>query len=705
MLYNEYCMINLQIKIEKIPRIRPTQIQALHRLGIFTLKDLLFHLPFRYEDYSTVSHISQVKPGEQATIIGKIISVDSRRSWTKRRMQLTEAEVSDDSGTIAAVWFNQRYLSGMLSVGKEIRLSGKISLGKHGLSISNPAWEFSARDATHTGRLVPIYGETEGITSKWIRWQIAEIFQDNFELFDPLPEEIVKKLNLRDLKKSLQFIHFPKNEKEYVVAQKRFAFSEMLLLQIKSLQIRSKWKKETAISIKTDKKLISEFIKDLPFQLTSAQEKSVAQILKDLEKYHPMNRLLNGDVGSGKTIVAAISALQVASSNHQVAIMAPTEVLALQHFESFCKIFEKYNINIALLTNSYQLASSHHESTVNNKLKRIELLDQIKDKKIDIIIGTHALIQKDVEFGNLTLVIVDEQHRFGVSQRAYLQQESAQIKDGVKNKIPHLLTMTATPIPRTLTMAFFGNLDISVLDEMPKNRKEIITKVIPTIERNKIYDFVRSEIETGRQSFVIFPLVEESKAMSEIKAAVTEHERLSKEIFPDLKLGLLHGRLKSNEKEKVMLDFKNKKYDILVSTSVVEVGVDIPNATIMIIEDAQRFGLSQLHQFRGRVGRGEFQSYCFLFGPASSERLRTMEKFSDGFSIAEKDLKLRGPGQFLGTRQSGLPDITMENIANIKLIKISRQNAEEILKNDPDLKNHPLLQKEIEKLEKKVHLE
>lgn len=709
-------MIDLNQKIEEISGIRLGHIKALHRLGIFVLKDFLFHLPFRYEDYSKVVPISQVKVGEQATVIGKIISVNARRSWTKRKMQLTEATIADDSGSLQAVWFNQRYLAGALKEGKEIRLSGKVSLGKKGLSLSSPAWEFSSRDATHTGRLVPIYPETEGITSKWIRWQIGNIFQDDFEINDPLPKEIVGKLHLRDLKKSLRFAHFPQSENHFKIARKRFAFSEMFLLQIKSLQIRSQWKKESAVALETDKKTTGDFISHLPFELTGAQKKATKQILADLEKSHPMNRLLNGDVGSGKTVVAAIASLQVASCGHQVALMAPTEVLALQHFESFCEIFEKYNINIALLTNSYQLISKDTRYEIQDTkkyqvakkqvpIKRDLLLENIKNETIQITIGTHALIQKDISFGKLALVIVDEQHRFGVQQRAFLQQQTEKSKDGLPGKTPHLLTMTATPIPRTLTMALFGNLDISLLDEMPKNRKEIITKVVAPIERKKIYDFVRSQIKEGQQAFVILPLVEESKAMSEVKAAVSEHARLSEKIFPDLKLGLLHGRLKSKEKEDAMQAFKDKEYDILVSTSVVEVGVDVPNATIMLIEDANRFGLSQLHQFRGRVGRGIHQSYCFLFGSASNARLKTMEKYSSGFDIAEKDLKLRGPGEFLGTRQSGLPDITMENLGNIKLIEIARKEASDLLKNDSNLENHPLLQKELEKFKKNVHLE
>ncbi|MDP1620693.1 MAG: ATP-dependent DNA helicase RecG, partial [bacterium] len=458
-------------------------------------------------------------------------------------------------------------------------------------------------------------------------------------------------------------------------------------VQLRTLQIKTQWENNPASPIKFDEKLIQGFVKKLPFKLTDAQRKASFEILKDLENPLPMNRLLNGDVGSGKTVVAAIASLQTASAGFQTAIMAPTEVLARQHFESFCKIFENYNINIALLTNSYKLAnnfefrvssfdsdSNFQNSNLkndskfkipNSKLSRNALLDEIKSGNMQIIIGTHAIIQEDVQFKNLALIIIDEQHRFGVAQRAYLQQETMDVRDGQKKTIPHLLTMTATPIPRTLAIAMFGSLELSLLDEMPKNRKEIITKIIPATVRQEAYDFIRQEIKNGRQAFVILPLVEDSKVLTELKAATSEHRRLSEEIFPDLRLGLLHGKLKSKEKEAVMEDFKNKKSDVLVATSVVEVGIDIPNASVIIIEDADRFGLSQLHQFRGRVGRGEHQSYCFLFTNSDTEkaleRLQAMEDTSDGFEISQKDLELRGPGQFFGLVQSGLPDIAMEH--------------------------------------------
>ena len=507
----------------------------------------------------------------------------------------------------------------------------------------------------------------------------------------------------------------------------------MFLVQLKTIQIKKEFAEKNSTGIKFDEKLIQNFVSHLPFKLTNAQRKASFEILKDLEKPRPMNRLLNGDVGSGKTIVSAISVLQTISAGYQTAIMAPTEVLARQHFESFCEIFKDYGINIALLTNSYrkinnfQFSIFNFQSIFNEKILKNKkngreyLLKNIANAKINLVIGTHALIQKDVRFGNLALVIIDEQHRFGVTQRATLQQniprESASSPRESAQRVPHLLTMTATPIPRTLAIAFFGSLDLSILDEMPKNRKPIITKIITPSERNKIYEFIKSEIKKKRQIFVILPLIEESlsESMVDVKAVKAEHERLSREIFPEFKLGLLHGKLKAKEKETVMKDFSDKKIDILVSTSVVEVGIDIPNATVMLIENSERFGLTQLHQFRGRVGRGTEQSYCFLFTAENSvptsvptlvpTRLKILEKTNDGFEISEADLKLRGPGQFFGTLQSGLPDIAMEHLSNVKLIKFARAEAQEILKLDPKLKGHPLLADALKKFSEKIHLE
>jgi ATP-dependent DNA helicase RecG len=710
-------ILDTETQLESIPKIGPKYAKNLGKMGIFTVRDLLFHLPFRYDDFSEIFSISQIAVGQTATIQGEVAKVKSARTW-KKKMHITEAQIQDETGIVKVVWFNQPYIAESLTLGKNVRLSGKVSTDSGGLFFSNPVWEMESRTPTNTGRLVPVYPETEGVTSRWLRWQIQTILsRPGLDIKETIPKDILKKLNLPEINKALNNIHFPNSKNEYLIAQKRFAFEEMLLVQIKSIQVRSNWQKEKSAKIKFDEKLIKKFVDSLSFKLTNAQRKASFEILKDLEKPRPMNRLLNGDVGSGKTIVAGISTLQAINAGYQVAIMAPTEVLALQHFHNFCKIFENYKFNIALLTNSYKMHRAYKSKdgpwiqgrSLDAKSTRDEIISSLKNGNINLIIGTHSLIQKDIHFKNLALIIVDEQHRFGVSQRAYLQQQIENINDGLKNTIPHFLTMTATPIPRTLALAFFGNLDLSILDEMPKNRKKIITEIIAPNERNKIYNFIRSEVEKGQQCFVILPLVEDSKILTEVKAAVSEHKKLSEEIFPDLKIGLVHGKLKATEKEKVMKEFAENKLNALVATAVVEVGIDIPNATVMIIEDADRFGLSQLHQFRGRIGRGENQSYCFLFTSSDSssgkQRLKALVESENGFKIAEKDLELRGPGQFFGTRQSGIPDIAMENLTNIKLIQIAREEAQNLLTSDMEIKKHPLLKDALQKFDEKVHLE
>lgn len=705
-------MNTLDKKIEAFPRIGKKYGDILRRLDIETLRDFLLHFPFRYEDYSERTHIDNVSAGTSVTLMGEITQSKLIRTW-KKKMLITECYVSDETGTIRAVWFNQPYISDSLTIGKGVRLSGKISEDKNGFFLSNPSWELSSRTPTNTGRLVPIYPETEGLSSKWIRWQMQSLIRYVDEFKDPLPERILKELNFPSIAEAIKNIHFPKSQEQAEISQKRFVFQEIFIMQLVSLNIKIDWDNQKAANIPFPENLIKEFVLQLPFKLTDAQRKSAFQIFKDLEKPRPMNRLLNGDVGSGKTMVAALATLSAANAGYQTAIMAPTEVLARQHYESISKLFTHQKINVGLLTNAYQESSlakiSGSDEKISKSKKRESILNKIKNGEINLIIGTHALIQKDIFFKNLALVIIDEQHRFGVSQRAYLQQKSSEINDGLKDKIPHFLAMTATPIPRTLALAFFGNLDISVLDEMPKNRKPIKTEIVTSRNREKMYDFIRQEIASGRQAFIIFPLVEESAVLTEVKAATEEHRRLSEKVFSQLKLALLHGKMKAAEKEEVMADFKNKKYDILVATSVVEVGIDVPNATVIIIEDADRFGLSQLHQFRGRVGRGEFQSYCFLLTEKSTEktksRLRALVNSSSGFVIAEEDLKLRGPGEFLGTRQSGLPDITMQHITDVKLIETAHEYAEQLINEDSKLIMHPLLKEELSRFTKFAHLE
>jgi len=694
-------MINLNTPLENIPKITPKYARILGKMGLLTVEDLLFYFPFRYDDFSRVVELDAQYVDQNITVEGEVIKTRNNRIF-KRRMTVQEVTINDKNNIpLKITWFNQPYILESIAVGSTIRVSGKLELKGKFLSMTGPAWEKANRDATNTARLVPVYSLTAGITSKWLRWQIKPLLHLAKDLPDVLSHDIRQKYNLYDIHTAIAQLHFPDSREKLIRAQKRTAFQEMFLVQLKSLQVKKQWEGNNSLEIKFDENLIKNFVSNLSFTLTDAQRKATFEILKDLEKPKPMNRLLEGDVGSGKTVVAAMATLQAISAGYQVALMAPTEVLARQHFENFCSLFGNYDFNVGLLTNSYRLLNCKNT-------KRTDLIDYISDGKIDILIGTHALIQKDVKFKNLALVIIDEQHRFGVAQRAFLQQETMNMDDGSNKVIPHLLTMTATPIPRTLAIAFFGSLDLSILDEMPKNRKKIITKIVPPAARDNTYEFIKKEIVNGRQVFIIFPLVEESKVLSEVKAASVEHKKLER-IFPEFEIGLMHGRLKAKEKERVMQDFKDKKTLILVSTSVVEVGIDVPNATVMIIENSERFGLSQLHQFRGRVGRSEHQSYCFLFTDSdtqkSIERLKAMEKTNDGFEISKIDLELRGPGQFFGMIQSGLPDITMENLTNIKLIKFAREEAQNILTADPQFKKHPLLANALKKFSENIHLE
>jgi ATP-dependent DNA helicase RecG len=543
-----------------------------------------------------------------------------------------------------------------------------------------------------------------------------------------IPEEILKKYKLLPIKKAIWQVHFPDSLNLANKAKERFSFEELFLLQLRVLKEKLKLKSKKAISIPFNLELVKKFIDSLPFELTEAQKKAAYQILKDLEKERPMNRLLQGDVGSGKTVVAILAALEVAKAGYQVALMAPTEILAKQHLKTFSEFLKNFEIEIGLLTSGECRIS-------NKKVKEKEILERVKEGKVKILIGTHSLIQNRVEFKNLALVILDEQHRFGVEQRARLVQKSAirNQKSTISNlqstiKIPHLLSMTATPIPRTLALTIYGDLDLSIIDQLPKGRKKVITKAISPSEREKAYRFIRKEVEKGRQVFVICPRIEptesakyeektsnlqtsEFKLLSwaEVKAVKDEYQKLSKDVFPDLRVEMLHGRMKTEEKEKIMKDFKNGKIDILVSTSVVEVGIDVPNATIMMVEGAERFGLAQLHQFRGRVGRGKYQSYCFLFTESPSKktakRLQAIMECQDGFKLAEKDLEIRGPGEIFGQKQWGIPDLAMASLKDIFLVEKTRNAAKEILEKDWQLKNYPALKRKLEEFEKEVHLE
>ncbi|MDP3052967.1 MAG: ATP-dependent DNA helicase RecG [bacterium] len=715
-------MLNLKTSLSEIYGIGPKFLERFKNFKIETVGDLLLHFPFRYEDFSQIYKIAELKAGQQATVQGIITEISLHRTW-QRRMVLVEALISDKTGSIRAIWFNQPYLKDILREGRLANFAGKISLSKNKLYLSNPIYEIlneenEEEETKHTGRLVPIYPETKGLTSKGIRYLIKPILENLEKIPEFLPASVLKKNNLPEINSAIQKIHFPENLKEAREAKKRFAFEDLFFLQLSNILQRLKLNQKKAVPLKIDIEWLKEIINHLPFELTLSQKQSLWEIVQDLEKNHPMNRLLQGDVGSGKTIVAALAALASAEENHQSVFMAPTEILAHQHYQTFIKFFPDFEKGLALITSAQ--TKVFYGDGLETEIKKSELLEKIALGKIKIIIGTHALIQKGVVFNDLVFVVIDEQHRFGVSQRAKLLK---------KNKlIPHFLSMSATPIPRTLSLSIFGDLDLSTITELPKNRKAIVTKVVAPTNRDKAYAFIRGQVKKGRQVFVICPRIDadtqidannnirinqlnqyKSALLLETKAVKEEYEKLKNKIFPDLRVAMLHGKIKSKDKELIMNKFKDGETDILVSTSVVEVGVDIPNAVIMMIEGAERFGLAQLYQFRGRVGRGVYQSFCFLFTDSSAkttqQRLQSIVEAKNGLELAEKDLEIRGPGEFLGKNQTGVPDLAMKAIQNPELVKNSRKAALEILQKDPKLIAYPLLKEKLKKFSKEVHLE
>jgi len=751
--------LNLQVPLSQIKGIPPRFLKRLEKLKILTIEDILWHFPSRYEDFSEILPISQLEPGQQTTVQGVVRDVKLKRSF-RRRFVIVEARIADNSGEIKAVWFNQPYLLNTLRPGRMANFSGKVSLGEKEIYLSHPAYELIDRRLTqmgtqmdadvgadetqinadvnaydtqnadenqresayksalisetrHTARLVPIYPETRGLTSRGIRFLIQPILKNIGELPEWLPEEILKKVGLPEINQALNDIHFPESEEAALSAKRRFAFEDIFLLQIFNMRQKLKLAKEKAPVIETNLTELKKITEALPFKLTLSQKKSLWEIVQDIGKPAPMNRLLQGDVGSGKTVVAAVAALLAANNGFQSAFMAPTEILARQHFQTLKKLFPDFNEKIALITSSE--SKIFYGDSLESAVKKADLVKKVESGEIKIIFGTHSLIQKNIKFASLALVVIDEQHRFGVKQRAELLKNHSRV-------IPHLLSMSATPIPRTLMLTVFGDLDLSVINELPENRKGIVTKIVDPINRSLAYDFIRSQVKKGRQVFVICPRIEPSANNEpaanlrisewqklETKSVMEEYEKLSQKIFPDLRVGMLHGQIKSKEKADIMKKFQKGETDILVSTSVIEVGVDIPNASIMLIEGADRFGLAQLYQFRGRVGRGEYQSFCFLFtdsaAKTTNDRLKAIVEAKNGFELAEKDLKLRGPGEFIGQKQTGLPDVAMRGLQDFELIKSSREAAVEILGKDKNMKNHPLLAEKLTEFEKKIHLE
>lgn len=682
----------LDAPVTRLPGISVGYARRLEKLGVRTIRDLLYLFPRRYEDYSTLRPIAELRYGEEVTVIGNIWDVQSRQS--RSGMPVITAIVADSTGTIEAVWFNQPYLTRTLRPGRQIVLSGRVDRFLGRLRLISPAWEPLDKELIHTARLVPIYPLTRGISAKWLRRLVKTAIDFWAErIGDPLPEEVRRSLGLMDMEQALRQIHFPDNWEILEEARKRLAFDEFLIMQLRMLLLKRAWQVQPGQALPVRPEWIEGFAAALPFQLTGAQRRALEEICRDISQPRPMSRLLQGDVGSGKTVVAAGAMLFAVANGAQAAVMAPTEILAEQHYRNLSRLFvEREMHKVVGLDRPIRLGLLTGRLT---DAEREERYRELREGLVDIVIGTHALIQEGVAFRNLGLAVIDEQHRFGVAQRASLRQ---------KGYNPHVLVMSATPIPRSLALTLYGDLDISTIDEMPAGRREIKTYWLLPQERERAYNFIRKQVQEGRQAFIIYPLIEESESI-QAPAAVDDYERLRSEIFPDLRLGLLHGKMSSAEKEEVMLAFQRGELDILVSTPVVEVGIDVPNATVMLIEGAERFGLAQLHQFRGRVGRGEHQSYCLLIGePVSEEaqeRLTAIARTQDGFVLAEKDLQLRGPGDFFGLRQSGMPDLRVARLGDLKTLELARQQAERILQQAPNLQQpeHAMLRERLGELQ------
>ena len=647
----------------------------LAKLGVQTVRDLLYLFPNRHNDYADVRKISELAPEESQTTL---VNVWSAAVVRLGRRPGTQAMVGDETGTMRVIWFNQPYLAAQLKTNDRIVLAGKVGLFNRSKVMENPEWErVGAEDLTHTGRLVPVYPLTQGIAQRSLR-RVAKEAADRFAGLarEPLPDELRKRYELPELKDALRQMHYPDSMPQHEAARRRIAFDELLGVQLAVLEKRLAWQDGRAAPMGAQG-VIEAYRQTLPWQMTAAQERVLSEIVSDLRQSRPMARLLQGDVGSGKTAVAAAALVIAVANQYQGALMAPTEILAEQHYSTLTALLSRLEIGgrrlrVELLTGS--TAAKSKQSVVQ----------AIASGEVDVVVGTHALIQEGVSFHRLGVAVVDEQHRFGVQQRAALKDrvlESGQVT-------PHLLAMSATPIPRTLALTFFGDLDVSVIDEMPPGRLPVQTHFVAPDDRADAYEFVRQQVASGRQVFVVCPLIEES-AVLQTRSAVQEYERLSKEVFPDLNLGLLHGRMPSAEKESILEAFRRGELHILVATTVIEVGIDIPNASVMAIEGADRFGLAQLHQLRGRVGRGGEQSFCLLLSddPSESalERLRLLEEHNDGFALAEADLRLRGPGDYFGTRQSGIPEFQAADFSDVKLIETARSEAQALLADDPGL--------------------
>jgi ATP-dependent DNA helicase RecG len=647
-------------------------------LGIHTVADLIDYLPRRYDDYSNITQIKDIRPG-QVTLQVRINNVTGR--YVRRGMHITEALGNDETGSVRLIWFNQPYRASAIKTGRDYFVAGEYALRRQKFSITNPSVELVSDFPINTARIIPIYRETKGLKSSQIRKLIREALTNIDNLPEHLPAWIIKQHNLYSYRQAVSEMHFPSSAAELGKAKQRLGFEEIFQLTLAALLNKKEISQEKGLPIKFDETLAKQFVGQLPFQLTDAQRKAAWQIFLDMAKAQPMNRLVEGDVGSGKTVVAAMAAIMAMSQGYQVAFMAPTEILARQHADSLFKLLSSVDLGdkVSLLIGA-----------IKPKQKAV-VHEMIASGEAGLIVGTHALISEKVDMHKLGLIIIDEQHRFGVEQRKKLQAKAGHM--------PHVLHMTATPIPRSLALTLYGELEISIIDQMPPGRQRIITKVCSPISRKEVNEEIKVMLAAGRQAFIVCPLISESQTKAGLSTEIV-YERAQKD-FKDYKVGLLHGRMKSAEKEAIMQDFLNHNLDILVSTTVIEVGVDVPNASIMLIEGAEYFGLAQIHQLRGRVGRGEHQSYCYLMlsdQKAPTQRLSALESTSDGFKLAELDLELRGPGAIYGTVQHGLLDLRVAKLSDTRLIAIARQSAQQFIEKNEDISAFPYLETKVNNL-------
>ncbi len=711
-------------------RLIEAQKKALQKMRLLTVEDLLYHFPVRYGDTKEIKNIESLVKGDDATVFGRVSGLKTSKAFVKK-IPMSEGFVEDESGRIKLVWFNQPYIAKMVRDGQFVRVEGKITERKGELYMSNPKIEvadslpnavgsslFGSDGDEHS--LYPVYPESRGITSNWFYHAIQKLMSRGVLdiISDPIPAEILERYKLPNIRDSFIYIHAPRKESDALAARKRFAFQEIFFIQLQKQKEKKLWSEQSSFKIETSQKDIGEFVKRFPFEATDSQEKAIRTITEDFKRGYPMSRLLEGDVGSGKTAVAASTAYAVVTArpngqdygNLQCAYMCPTEILAKQHYENFIQYFKHLPIKIGLITGSEcQIFPSKSDRTKPTKISRAQLLKWVTNGEVPILIGTHALIYKSVSWKHLAYVIIDEQHRFGT-----LQRQKLTTKTGLT---PHLLSMTATPIPRTLALTIYGDLDLTLLDQMPHGRLPIITKIILPTERSSVYEDIRKELKNGRQLYVICPRINEPDPTKELavlaKSVSLEAERLKKEVFQEYNIAILHSKMTPIEKEKIMRQFSENKIQILVATSVVEVGVNVPNATMIVIEGAERFGLSQLHQLRGRVIRSNHQAYCYVFaesrgknmGQKTKDRMKALTTAKNGFELAEFDLVQRGAGELYGRVQWGISDLAMDALKNIKMVEAARTEATQIVEKDAEFLRYPLIQEYFQNQTAKIHFE